>query len=183
MSIETKAHEMSEIISNVLDLMRFESGQVALRRDWQTIDDLVGSALSRLDSALANHIVDVELPPDLPAVYVDAPLITQVFANLLENAARHTPPGTKITIAARLDSDSVRIDVDDTGPGLPAGEPALLFAKFQRGRDEGNTGGAGLGLAICRSIIQAHGGTITATQRPGGGARFEFTLPATEADA
>jgi two-component system, OmpR family, sensor histidine kinase KdpD len=182
MSIETKAHEMSEIISNVLDLMRFESGQVALRRDWQTIDDLVGSALSRLDSALANRIVDVELPPDLPAVYVDAPLITQVFANLLENAARHTPPGTKITIAASLDGDSVRIDVDDTGPGLPAGDPELLFAKFQRGRDEGNTGGAGLGLAICRSIIQAHGGTITATQRPGGGARFEFTLPATEAD-
>ena len=179
-SIEAKAHEMSEIISNVLDLMRFESGQVALRRDWQTIDDLVGSALSRLDTALANHSVDVELPPDLPAVYVDAPLITQVFANLLENAGRHTPPGTKITISASLDSDSVRIDVDDTGPGLPPGDPELLFAKFQRGRDEGNTGGAGLGLAICRSIIQAHGGAIAATQRPGGGARFEFTLPATE---
>jgi two-component system, OmpR family, sensor histidine kinase KdpD len=179
-SIETKAHEMSEIISNVLDLMRFESGQVALRRDWQTIDDLVGSALSRLDTALANHSVEVELPPDLPAVYVDAPLITQVFANVLENAARHTPRGTKITISASLDGDSVRIDVDDTGPGLPPGDPELLFAKFQRGRDEGNTGGAGLGLAICRSIIQAHGGAIVATQRPGGGARFEFTLPATE---
>src|SRR5450631_1334633 len=182
-SIETKAHEMSEIISNVLDLMRFEAGHVALRRDWQTVDDLVGSALSRLDSALAKHGLVMELPADLPAVYVDAPLITQVFTNLLENAIKHTPPGTQIGISARLEGDAVRVCVDDTGPGLPPGDPDRLFAKFQRGREENSAGGAGLGLAICRAVVNAHGGRIAAMQRPGGGARFVFTLPTAEATA
>ena len=179
-SIEGKAHEMSEIISDVLDLMRFEAGQVTLRRDWETIDDLVGPALARLDTQLAGHVVRVELPADLPAVYVDAPLITQVLANLLENAAKHTPRGTHIVISAGQDAGIVQVVVDDTGPGLPAGDPEQLFAKFQRGRDESNSGGAGLGLAICRSIVNAHGGTISAMQRPGGGARFVFTLPTPE---
>ncbi len=179
-SIELKAHEMSEIISNVLDLMRFEAGQVALRRDWETIDDLVGSALARLDPRLDQHVVDVELAADLPPVYVDAPLVVQVFANLLENAAKHTPAGTRIVLSASPDAGFLRVQVDDTGPGLPAGDPEQLFAKFQRGRDESNSGGAGLGLAICRSIVNAHGGTISAMERPGGGARFVFTLPTTD---
>ena len=100
---------MSEIISNVLDLMRFEAGQVMLRRDWETIDDLVGSALARLDTQLAGHIVKVELPADLPAVYVDAPLITQVLANLLENAAKHTPVGTRVIISASPDTGFLRV--------------------------------------------------------------------------
>jgi len=179
-SIELKAHEMSEIISNVLDLMRFEAGQVALRRDWETIDDLVGPALARLATGLEGHVAEVELPADLPAVYVDAPLITQVLANLLENVAKHTPVGTRVIISAGPDTGFVRVVVDDTGPGLPAGDPEQLFAKFQRGRDESNSGGAGLGLAICRSIVNAHGGTISAMERPGGGARFVFTLPTVE---
>ncbi|MDP9087409.1 MAG: sensor histidine kinase KdpD [Pseudomonadota bacterium] len=179
-SIESKAHEMSEIISNVLDLMRFETGQVALRRDWQTIDDLVGSALTRVEPRLVDHPVEVNLPAELPAVYVDAPFVAQVFSNLLENAAKHTPAGTRIVISADNDAEFVRVSVDDFGPGLPAGDPELLFAKFQRGRHESNTGGAGLGLAICRAIVNAHGGRISAMQRTDGGARFVFTLPTTE---
>ncbi len=182
-SIESKAHEMSEIISNVLDLMRFEAGQISLHRDWETIDDLVGAALARLDIHLADHVVEVELPADLPAVYVDAPLVTQVLANLLENAAKYTPAGTRVIISAGPDVGSLRVFVDDTGPGLPAGDPEQLFAKFQRGRDESSSGGAGLGLAICRSIVNAHGGTIAAMERPGGGARFVFTLPTVESAA
>jgi two-component system, OmpR family, sensor histidine kinase KdpD len=178
-SIEDKAREMSEIISNVLDLMRFETGHVALRRDWQTVDDLLGSALARSEPRLADHPLEVELPADLPAVYIDASLITQVFTNLLENAAKHTPKGTRVSISAGHDDEWVRVVVEDTGPGLPA-DPERLFAKFQRGRDEGNTGGAGLGLAICRAIINAHGGSISASRRPGGGARFVFTLPTAE---
>jgi two-component system, OmpR family, sensor histidine kinase KdpD len=176
-SIEQKAQEMSEIISNVLDLMRFEAGNVALRRDWESIDDLVGLALMRLDARLKDHIVDINLPADLMSVYVDAPLITQVLTNLLDNAAKHTPPGTTIRISAIPETHGIQMIVDDTGPSLPAGDPERLFAKFQRGRDESNTGGAGLGLAICRAIITAHGGTISAMPRPGGGARFVFTLP------
>lgn len=176
-SIETKAHEMSELISNVLDLMRFEAGEVHLRRDWQTLDDLIGTALSRLDHSLAGRRIDVNVPQDLPAVYVDAPLITQVLVNLLENAARHTPEGTPISVSAVAAGDSVQVAIDDAGPGLPRGDPERLFAKFQRGREESNTGGAGLGLAICRAIMAAHGAQIAASNRPGGGARFLFTLP------
>jgi two-component system sensor histidine kinase KdpD len=179
-SIDAKAHEMSELISNVLDLMRFETGEVRLRRDWQTVDDLVGTALSRVEGRLAARTIDVALPAELPPVYVDAPLITQVLVNLLENAVKHTPPQTKIRITAEALADSVSVGVEDNGPGLPAGDPEKLFAKFQRGREESNAGGAGLGLAICRAIVNAHGGTITALERFGGGARFVFTLPAVE---
>ena len=100
---------MSEIISNVLDLMRFEAGQVVLHRDWETIDDLVGSALARLDAQLRGHVVEVELPADLPAVYVDAPLVTQVLANLLENAAKYTPAGTHLTISGSADQGFLRV--------------------------------------------------------------------------
>jgi two-component system sensor histidine kinase KdpD len=182
-SIELRAHEMSEIISNVLDLMRFEAGRVALRRDWQTMDDLLGAALARVGLRLAHHIVDIDLPADLPAVYADAPLITQVLTNLLENAAKHTPAGTRVIISAGPDAEFVRVVVANTGPNLPAGDSERLFAKFQRGRDEGNTGGAGLGLAICRAIVNAHGGTISAMERPGGGASFAFTLPTAGPDS
>jgi two-component system sensor histidine kinase KdpD len=179
-SIDAKAREMSELISNVLDLMRFETGEVHLRRDWETIDDLIGAALTRLDGQLGGRRVEVKLPPELPAVSVDAPLITQVLVNLFENAIKHTPPGTRISVSAALEEDALRVVVEDSGPGLPPGEPDLLFAKFQRGREESNAGGAGLGLAICRAIVNAHGGRISAAQRPGGGARFVFTLPTAE---
>jgi two-component system sensor histidine kinase KdpD len=174
-SIENKANEMTKIISNVLDLMRLEAGLV-LRRDWQTVDDLVGSALDRLTLQLADHPVQVDLPPELPPVFVDGALMLQVFTNLLENGAKHTPRATRIIIRASAAETYVRVVVDDAGPGLP-GDPERLFEKFQRGRDEGNTGGAGLGLAICRAIVNLHGGRIEAAHRPGGGARFMFTLP------
>jgi two-component system sensor histidine kinase KdpD len=179
-SIEGKAREMSELISNVLDLMRFETGEVKLRCDWETVDDLIGASLDRLGDRLKAHPLEVRLPNELPPVYVDAPLIIQVFANLLENAAKHTPAGTRISISAAAEGQVVSVFVDDTGPGLPAGDPERLFAKFQRGRDQGNAGGAGLGLAICRAIIAAHGGCISASDRPEGGARFSFTLPTAE---
>jgi two-component system sensor histidine kinase KdpD len=110
-------------------------------------------------------------------VDVDAPLVARALVNILENAAKHTPPGTRITISAGLETDAVRLVIDDNGPGLPPGPPEQLFAKFERGRSEADVGGAGLGLAICKAIIEAHGGRITAAQRPGGGARFTFTLP------
>jgi two-component system sensor histidine kinase KdpD len=136
----------------------------------------------QLHDQLTDYAVVVELPNDLPAVRVDAPLVTQVFANLLENCVRHTPPGTRITVSASNEGTMVRVVVEDNGPGLPPGDPERLFKKFQRGRDEGNSGGAGLGLAICRAIVQAHGGIITAMPRPGGGTRFAFTLPIAAAE-
>ncbi len=179
-SIDGKAREMSELISNLLDLMRFEAGEVRLRRDWQTVDDLVGSAIARLAGRFTGRSLEVRVPAELPPVHVDALMITQVLVNLLENAVKHTPSSTGIGISAELEVDAVRVTIEDDGPGLPAGDPEALFAKFKRGRDEGNAGGAGLGLAICRAIVDAHGGRIKAMSRPGGGARFTFTLPTIE---
>jgi two-component system sensor histidine kinase KdpD len=176
-SIETKAREMSDLVSNVLDLMRFESGQVVLRTDWETLDDLVGTALHGLEQPLAQHVVDLRLPGDLPPVLADAKLIVQVFVNLFANIAKYTPPGTHVSVSAAADGRFVRVRVEDDGPGLPPGDPARLFDKFQRGDEEGAIVGVGLGLAICQAIIKAHGGEIEAHRRTPG-ARFEFTLPA-----
>ena len=179
-SVEAKAREMSDLVSNVLDLMRFESGHMVLRRDWQTLDDLVGAALTNLESKLAQHQVEMRIPPDLPPVHVDATLIVQVFSNLFDNISKYTPPGTHVAVSAMLDGNLVRVRVEDDGPGLPVGDPERLFDKFQRGSDEGTVVGVGLGLAICQAIIHAHGGEIEGQRREGGGARFEFTLPAEE---
>jgi two-component system, OmpR family, sensor histidine kinase KdpD len=187
-SIEVKAREMSDLVSNVLDLMRFQSGQVVLRRDWQPLEDLVGAALDRLKERMLDHPVELRLPGDLPPVYVDAGLVVQLFGNLFDNIAKYTPSGTRAWVSATQDGDSVRVVVEDEGPGFPAGDPAKLFDKFQRGNEEGAVVGAGLGLTICRAIVRAHGGEIEASRRDGRradkgantGARFEFTLPAKE---
>ena len=174
---------MSELVSNVLDLTRFESGEVALRRDWQALDDLVGAAWQRHEAQLAEYPLELSLPADLPPVYVDAALIVQVFSNLFDNIAKYTPAGTRVRVSALPEGQLVRVYVDDEGPGLPPGESARLFDKFHRGIEEGTVAGVGLGLAICRAIIRAHGGSIEAEQRPGGGARFELTLPTLEFEA
>jgi two-component system, OmpR family, sensor histidine kinase KdpD len=176
-SIEDQAHEMSNLISNVLDLTRLESGRVELRRDAHSVEDLVGAALHRLEPRLQANPVSIDLPDDLPAVYVDPVLVSQVLANLLDNAVKYTPVGTRIRIAAVADGPMVRVVVEDEGPGLPPGDTRLLFEKFQRGRQESVVAGAGLGLAICRAILSAHGGEIMAGPGTHGGARFEFTLP------
>jgi two-component system sensor histidine kinase KdpD len=176
-SIEAKAHEMSDLVSNVLDLMRFESGRPALRRSWETLDDLLAVALQRCDERLVNHTVEVNVPPDLPAVFVDPSLIVQVFVNLLENLVKYTPAGTRAVVTTIVDGDFVRVTVNDDGPGLPSDDPAKLFDKFQRGTTEGTVAGVGLGLSICRAILRAHGTDIIAGASPSGGARFELTLP------
>jgi two-component system sensor histidine kinase KdpD len=111
---------------------------------------------------------------------VDATLIVQVFTNLFDNVTKYTPAGTRVSVSAVSDGPFVRVMVEDNGPGLPPGEPARLFDKFQRGNGEGTVVGVGLGLAICQAIVSAHGGQIEAHRRAGGGARFELTLPATE---
>jgi two-component system, OmpR family, sensor histidine kinase KdpD len=179
-TVEVKAREISDLVSNVLDLVRFESGPITLRRDWQTLDDLVGTALQGMEEKLAGYLIESRLPHDLPPLYVDATLIVQVFANLFDNLTKYTPVGTKVQISAGVEGQFVRVIVEDNGPGLPPGDPARLFDKFQRGSGEGSAIGVGLGLAICQVIVREHGGQIEALRRPGGGARFEFTLPAAE---
>ena len=181
-SIATKSKDMERLVTNVLDLMRFESGPVALRLDWESVEDLVDLALHRLEGSLHDREIHLAIPDDLPLVRVDAALLVQLIANLLDNIVRHAPQGRNVEISAVAEPACVRVTIDDDGPGLPSGDPERLFAKFQRGRDEGTVSGAGLGLAICRAIVEAHGGTIRAQNHPTGpGARFEFTLPTQEA--
>jgi two-component system sensor histidine kinase KdpD len=178
--IASKSREMTTIVSNVLDLMRLQSGQLSLRLDWVTIDDLVNSALLRQATQLIEHPIELRFATELAPVRVDGSLLLQVFVNLLENVVKYTPAGTPVIISGVPEGPFLRITFDDAGPGLPPGDPERVFAKFHRGNEEGSTGGAGLGLSICRAIIAAHGGEITACQRPGGGARFSFTLPMPE---
>ncbi len=179
-SIESHARDMSELVSNVLDLTRFESGAPAMQPGWETLDELLHLALQRVGDRLAAHVVEVTLPDSLHPVNVDAGLAVQLFANLFDNLARHTPAGTRARITAVNEGRQVRVIVEDDGPGLSPGEPDRLFDKFQRGSDEGSVGGVGLGLAICRAIATAHGGEIRALRGEQGGARFEVTLPAAE---
>ena len=180
-SIFEQSQQMGQLIANVLEMTRLEAGVIALNRDWHALGEIAGAVLRRLRELLAAHPVGVSLARDLPLVRVDATLIEQVFANLLENAAKYTPPGTAITLRAEHDEGGLLVSVEDNGPGLPAGDPDRLFAKFQRGAAEGAIGGAGLGLAICRAIVRLHGGKIWAERAAGGGAAFRFTLPLEDA--
>jgi two-component system, OmpR family, sensor histidine kinase KdpD len=178
--IEDKARDMSDLLTNVLELVRLESGTDVLNRDWHALNELVGLALGRHESRLTGWKVTTELPPDLPLLSLDAGLIVQLLGNLLENAIKYTPPGTHIQISAQCEDDTVRLVVEDTGPGFGLDAPERLFEKFTRGRVESNSGGVGLGLAICRAVARLHGGDIWAAASPMGGARFEVTIPLVE---
>ena len=176
-SMREEALRMNALVNNLLDMARLQSGAVKLNRQWQPLEEVVGSALKSVRSSLVEHRVSVELPEDLPLLELDAVLIERVFCNLLDNAAKYTPNGSSIAIGAAASGASVEVWVADNGPGLPAGKEEMIFKKFERGQKESATSGVGLGLAICRAIIEAHGGRIRAENRRDGGARFVFTLP------
>jgi two-component system sensor histidine kinase KdpD len=176
-AIAEQALRMNALVNNLLDMARIQSGEVKLRREWQSVEEVVGSALKAAQPALVDHRVDVALPRDLPLVEFDAALIERVLYNLLENAGKYTPAGTAIRVAAEASKGELVITVSDTGPGVPAGQRESIFEKFTRGARESATPGVGLGLTISRAIVEAHGGKIWAEENPGGGARFSFTLP------
>jgi two-component system sensor histidine kinase KdpD len=179
-AIYDEAIRMAGLADNLLDMARLEAGAVVLNRQWQPLEEVVGGALAGLSTRMVNHPVTVKLPHDLPLVEIDSLLIERVFANLLENAVKYTPPGTPIEISAVIGENELVVTVSDKGAGIPAGEEELIFEKFHRVDTEGNKGGAGLGLTICRSIVEAHGGRIWADNLPSGGAAFHFALPLTE---
>ena len=172
-----EAERLERLVSNLLDMTRLSSGTLEVNREWVPLEEIVGSVLTRLETQLAGRAIRTELPPDLPLVSVDPVLIEQLFVNLLENARKYTPAGSPLTLRARVDNGATTIEVADRGPGLPPGTHVRVFEKFFRGAKEG-TAGVGLGLAICRGIAEAHGGTLIAEDRPGGGALFRLTLPA-----
>jgi len=176
-AIQDEARRMIALVSNLLDMARIESGEVKLNLQWQSLEEVVGSALNAMHAALLRHVVEVRIPRDLPLVRFDALLIERVLVNLLENASKYTPPGSRVTVSAEVSGDELRVSVSDDGPGLPAGREEAVFQKFTRGVRESATPGVGLGLAICRAIVESHQGKIVGANRPGGGARFTFTLP------
>jgi two-component system sensor histidine kinase KdpD len=176
-ALRDEAVRMSTLVSNLLDMARIQCGEVKLNLQWQPIEEVIGSALRATRAALAGHQIATEVPEDLPLVQFDAVLIERVLCNLLENAAKYTPVGSLVKVSAELHGTWLKIAVADNGPGLPHGQEEALFEKFARGERESAKPGVGLGLAICRAIVEAHGGAIRAGNRPHGGAAFVFTLP------
>jgi two-component system sensor histidine kinase KdpD len=181
-SIVDESRRLTRLVENLLDMARLDSGGIALNRQWHVLEEIVGLALAAVKRELAGRNLTVEIPPALPLLSVDALLLEQVFVNLLENAARYSPPGSPLAITAAMVGRNAEIRVRDHGPGIPAGAEAKIFDKFFRGTTVSPDGrrGVGLGLAICRSVVEAHGGQISAANMPGGGAEFRIVLPCTE---
>jgi len=171
-----EALRLNRLVVNLLDMARLEAGALKVRKEPQPLEEVIGSALHRLEDRLRGREVETNVPRDLPLVPFDPVLIELVLTNLLENATKYTPPGSPIDVSAVLRDGEVEAEVSDRGPGIAEGDAARVFEKFFRAR-EGEGGGVGLGLTICQGIISAHRGRIWVAPRAGGGATFRFTLP------
>lgn len=175
--IEQEARRLSRIVDNLLDLSRIEAGTLRPDRAWYDVGALVDDVVGRLRSAAYAHPIDVRVPDDLPPVYLDYVEIDQVLSNLIENAVRHTPAATPIHVTAYVEDAALVVEVADEGPGIDPRAIERLFEPFVRGSARGKAAGSGLGLAVARGLVEAHGGHIAVEDRPGGGALFRFTLP------
>jgi K+-sensing histidine kinase KdpD len=177
-TIVQEAERLNHLVQNVLDMTRLEGGALQVRRQWHVLEEVIGNALSRTDRLLAERRITTSLPAELCLIPLDNVLIEQVLVNLLENAARYTPPGTGIDVSARLHASELELEVADRGPGIAEAEANLVFDKFYRSPSHlADSRGAGLGLTICRGIVAAHGGRICVKPREGGGAKFLLTIP------
>ncbi len=180
-----EAERLNRLLTNLLEMTRLEAGAVRVRKEWQPLEEVVGVAVARVVDGETRpgmlpgaHPLQIDLPPDLPLIPLDVLLIEQVLVNLLDNALKHTPPGTPIRLeAAQAGGAAVEVAVADQGPGLAPGDEGRVFDKFYRGGADRGRGNVGLGLAICKGMVEAHGGRIWAESRPEGGAVFRFTLP------
>lgn len=179
-AVVASARRMAALADNLLDMARLQAGRVQLNRQWQPLEEVVAPAVAAVPG-LAGRPLTLDLPPDLPLVHVDAVLMERLLVNLLENAVKYTPAGSAIELRARAEAGQLHLSVRDHGPGVPPGQ--ALFRLFERGEREGATPGFGLGLALCRCIAQAHGGTLQVEPVPGGGACFVTRLPLGDAPA
>lgn len=176
-AMRQSALRMNDLVSNLLDMAKLEAGTVHLNKQWQPLEEVVGSALSSCSAFLDKRPITVHLDGDLPLVNIDTVLIERVLINILENASKYTPQYSPIEISGYRNGDRIILTIDDHGPGLPAGQENIIFEKFERGDKENATPGIGLGLAISKAIMKAHEGKISGESRPDGGARFTLTFP------
>jgi two-component system sensor histidine kinase KdpD len=171
-----EAHRLDRLVKNLLDMTRLEAGAIQAKKELHPIEEVIGAALTRLGGRLEGREVNTHFPVDLPLVPLDGVLIQQVLINLLENAIKYSPPNAPLDVDAWVTEHEIFIEIADRGPGIPLGDEKRIFDKFYRGRP-GQEGGVGLGLTICRGIVEAHGGHIGVRNREGGGAVFRFSLP------
>jgi two-component system sensor histidine kinase KdpD len=176
-SIREDADALERHVRNMLDITRLEAGGIVARRDWHSVEEVVGCAIRRVETLFTRRKVTIAVDQRLPLVSIDELLVEQMLVNLLENAAKYSPEGSPIDIDVRFDEGQLRIAVADRGPGVAASDRERVFRKFERGVSKSAGHGAGLGLAICRAVAQLHGGDIVVSNRVGGGAEFVASLP------
>jgi len=175
-AIRDQAQAMHKLLCDLLDMARLKGASTPLRREWQPFEDVVGSSLRLADSVAPDRHVTIDLAPDLPLIFFDAVLIERVLCNLLDNAFKYARPGARILLAVRQSATDIEVAVCNDGSTFPAGRIESMFELFVRGANESCIPGAGLGLAICKAVVEAHGGSIRAENRAGG-ACVRFTLP------
>ena len=167
------------LVENILNLTKFQDGRLQLHKEPEAVEEVIGAALGVVEKRMPDRRIDVSIPENVLLVPMDARLITQVLVNLLDNAEKHTPEGREISVTVTEEPGQVCCCVADRGCGISAEDLPHIFQMFYTTRSQGadSRPGVGLGLAICQSIVEAHGGTIRAENRPGGGAQFLFTIP------
>jgi two-component system sensor histidine kinase KdpD len=175
-TIADEAERLGRQVNSLLDMTRLESGALQIHKEWHSLEEVVGAALERFGAALADRTVRVDVSA-VPFAPLDDILMTQVVFNLVENAIKYTPADGPIEIRAAREGGGVTLEISDRGPGVPEGAEQRVFEKFYRAVEPGSPRGMGLGLAICKGVVEAHGGTITAINRVGGGLTFKIWLP------
>lgn len=176
-AIDEETDRLTHLVSNMLDLTRIEAGELKPLMDWNDPEEVVRDVVRRAGGSMSDHSVVVCLPSGLPVVLFDYVEVAQVLTNLIENAGKYSPAGTPIEVSARAIDDVLEFSVADRGMGIPETEQRMIFDKFYRIGQPRGVPGAGIGLSICRGIVEAHGGRIWVENREGGGALFRFTLP------
>jgi two-component system sensor histidine kinase KdpD len=179
-AIDEETDRLARMVGNLLDLSRIEGGALRPDKEWYDAGELIADVADRLAARAGAHHLTTEVEPDLPPVYFDYVEIAQVLLNLVENALKYTPPGTRIAISARRQHTSILFAVEDDGPGIPPKQLPHLFEKFYRVEPIGRVQGTGIGLTICKGLVEAHGGRIWVESRVGEGTAFRFTIPISE---
>ncbi len=176
-AIRDQSLQLNSMVTNLLDMARIQAGRVVLRREWQSLDEVIGASIRFAAAACGRQQVVVAVHAELPLVNIDAVLIERVLCNLLENASKYSAPASEIHLIANTSASEIVVEVRNEGSGFPPDRLDRIFHLFERGTQDGHVSGMGVGLAICRAVVEAHGGRITASNPVEGGACVTFTLP------